>query len=467
MSSDADLRQVLVIGDSWWHMKFLGVADPSPVTHDALNLQAAVVEQSGGVIAIARDIAAFNQHVVCLSSIGQDGPGARLDSDCRNSHRVQPRLTVGHVQTAVHMDVHHDARPVTRLRHPGVPTANITAFLYKEVPEAIQQQPCGVAVIFDWGYGLFAGQAQATTVATCRAAGLATLLVGRAAQLQTCGATVVIMPASDAATFAELHNLLHPGLLIDAPNVNTVLLKLLRQKLQCAVAVLVDHYGGLLVDAGDMVITVPGPLVQPDLMLALEVTAATLAVALRTGMDLEKAVQTAHSAIRTAGKSRQLTQVALGLDNMVAARDGKLSKLTALPMAAAISQHLQSQQKRVAVVDGKFAHLHCGHLALLRAAAEQADCVIVLLQSTGATDLEVRIQQFRQLTTVDMVVTVLDAEGIAVALGKIRPTFLLKGAEYQTQDIPGEDVVAKHGGIVRFLAMQETHATSHLHHSSE
>jgi rfaE bifunctional protein kinase chain/domain len=108
--------------------------------------------------------------------------------------------------------------------------------------------------------------------------------------------------------------------------------------------------------------------------------------------------------------------------------------------------------KSIAFISGNFNVVHPGHLRLLKFAAEQADVVVVGVNSdkvAGVTlPLDVRVENVRSISMVDHVV------GLDVPAAKfiedLKPNVVVKGKEFETRVNPEQAAVESYGGRLIF-----------------
>jgi len=128
--------------------------------------------------------------------------------------------------------------------------------------------------------------------------------------------------------------------------------------------------------------------------------------------------------------------------------------------------------EKVVFTNGCFDLVHRGHVDSLAKAAELGDRLIVGLNSDrsvrllkGETrpliDQQSRAILMASLLMVDAVI-LFDEETPYELIGSIVPDVLVKGAEYQIEEIAGFDIVLEAGGRVERLELTEGFSTSEL-----
>ncbi|HET6534356.1 MAG TPA: PfkB family carbohydrate kinase, partial [Actinoplanes sp.] len=242
--------------------------------------------------------------------------------------------------------------------------------------------------------------------------------------------------------------------------------QLLRQRWRAgAVAVTVGADGAILCHAG------PTPLVVPaesredgDTCGAGDRFAAAAALALASGALVSEAVQEAVAAatgyVAAGGVTAALAEETPAPD---AHRD-----------AARVIAETRARGGVVVATGGCFDLLHIGHLATLRAARKQGDCLIVCLNSDRSVaelkgpdrPLNRQEDRARLLAALDCVdaVVIFDEPTPEAVLTWIRPDVWVKGGDYADggPEMPEAELVRRWGGqtvIVPYLDGRSTTKT--------
>lgn len=132
---------------------------------------------------------------------------------------------------------------------------------------------------------------------------------------------------------------------------------------------------------------------------------------------------------------------------------------------------LRKTGKKIATLNGSFDLMHAGHLHILYEGSQQADVLIVALNTDDSikryksadrpiVPLKERLQMVAALQFVTYV-TCFNELDPRVLLGKIRPDVHVNGAEYGSECIEAE-VVLKHGGRLHLVSRIPGLATSTL-----
>ena len=138
----------------------------------------------------------------------------------------------------------------------------------------------------------------------------------------------------------------------------------------------------------------------------------------------------------------------------------------------AIARNLREQGVRIVFTNGCFDILHAGHVQYLEQARELGDVLIVGLNSDSSIrrlkgfGRPIVAQQDRAcvlaaLGCVDYVV-VFDTDTPLELITLLRPGVLVKGGDWQVEDIVGSEVVLADGGKVLSLPFREGLSTTSL-----
>lgn len=127
----------------------------------------------------------------------------------------------------------------------------------------------------------------------------------------------------------------------------------------------------------------------------------------------------------------------------------------------------------IVFTNGCFDLLHVGHLAYLRQAADEGNCLIVAINSDESVrrlgkapdrplfDQNYRAEMLAGLEAVDFVV-VFDEDTPHAILKEIRPDVLVKGGTYTEEEIVGREVVLEYGGRVKPLGVRPGVSTTDI-----
>jgi D-beta-D-heptose 7-phosphate kinase/D-beta-D-heptose 1-phosphate adenosyltransferase len=211
-----------------------------------------------------------------------------------------------------------------------------------------------------------------------------------------------------------------------------------------------------------------------DVTGAGDTVIAALAGALAAGADLLSACQIANLSagvvvgkVGTSAVSQEELQIAIeqhaGLH-----QPGVVSE----EMLEVLVKQAQAQGKKVVLTNGCFDLLHAGHVRYLEQAKALGDKLVVAVNTDASvralkgdsrpvnTCLK-RMSVLAALGSVDWVVSFSEATPLRL-INQLTPDFLVKGGDYQAQDIVGYAEVLAYGGVVKVLDFQEDCSTTRM-----
>jgi D-beta-D-heptose 7-phosphate kinase/D-beta-D-heptose 1-phosphate adenosyltransferase len=209
-----------------------------------------------------------------------------------------------------------------------------------------------------------------------------------------------------------------------------------------------------------------------DVSGAGDTVVAAVAAAVAAGVPLVPAVRLASAA---AGIVVGKVGTAVAYPSEIAAmlHDGDLRAEGKLqPRGAALDTIARWRHKglKIGFTNGCFDLLHPGHLSLLNQAKAACDRLVVGLNSdASAARLKgpqrpvqseaARAEVLASLAAVDLVVVFAEDTPLEL-IGAIRPAVLVKGADYELDEVVGADIVIAAGGEVILAELMPGHSTS-------
>jgi D-glycero-beta-D-manno-heptose 1-phosphate adenylyltransferase len=132
----------------------------------------------------------------------------------------------------------------------------------------------------------------------------------------------------------------------------------------------------------------------------------------------------------------------------------------------------RSRGRTIAFANGVFDLLHVGHVRYLQSAADQADRLIVAVNSDASVrrlkgegrpilDERARAEVVAALRGVDRVV-VFDNDTVGPLLERLRPDVHCKGTDYTVDTVPERAIVAGYGGRTAICGDPKDHSTRDL-----
>jgi rfaE bifunctional protein nucleotidyltransferase chain/domain len=132
----------------------------------------------------------------------------------------------------------------------------------------------------------------------------------------------------------------------------------------------------------------------------------------------------------------------------------------------------RSRGRTIAFANGVFDLLHVGHVRYLQSAANQADRLVVAVNSDASVrrlkgegrpilDERARAEIVAALRGVDRVV-VFDDDTVGPLLERLRPDVHCKGTDYTVDTVPERAIVAGYGGRTAICGDPKDHSTRDL-----
>jgi D-beta-D-heptose 7-phosphate kinase/D-beta-D-heptose 1-phosphate adenosyltransferase len=210
-----------------------------------------------------------------------------------------------------------------------------------------------------------------------------------------------------------------------------------------------------------------------DVTGAGDTVIATLAGALASGQSLASASALANIAAGLVVRKIGVATVTPGEIQVALHQRGQGGRgLVSRDELLVLVGEARARNERIVMTNGCFDILHAGHVAYLEEAKSLGDRLIVAVNdddsvrrlkgdSRPINALEDRMLVLAGLAAVDWVVPFADdtpAELIAAVL----PDVLVKGGDYQPEEIAGGREVLQNGGEVRVLSFRDGHSTSRI-----
>jgi len=197
-----------------------------------------------------------------------------------------------------------------------------------------------------------------------------------------------------------------------------------------------------------------------DVSGAGDTALAALSVSLTSGLSLEASVRVANVAAALA--VAKLGTAVVTRAELVAALERSVPQvepsgaLVSLERARDILSRWRAAGAKIAFTNGCFDLLHPGHVALLEAAAAEADRLVVALNTDASVqrlkgptrplqDETARARVMGAMRCVDLVV-LFDEDTPLQVIETLLPDVLVKGADYAPDQVVGADVVIANGG---------------------
>ena len=210
-----------------------------------------------------------------------------------------------------------------------------------------------------------------------------------------------------------------------------------------------------------------------DVTGAGDTVIATLAAALASGQNLASAAALANVAAGLVVRKIGVATVTPSEISAALHQRGQGGRgLVDLDTLLALVDEAHGRNERVIMTNGCFDVLHAGHVAYLEEAKSLGDRLIIAVndddsvrrlkgESRPINALEDRLLVLAGLAAVDWVVPFAE-DTPAKLIEAVLPDVLVKGGDYQPEEIAGAREVLQGGGEVRVLAFRDGHSSTRI-----
>ncbi len=134
--------------------------------------------------------------------------------------------------------------------------------------------------------------------------------------------------------------------------------------------------------------------------------------------------------------------------------------------------YLKARRKKIVFTNGCFDLLHCGHVKYLQDAKKKGDVLVVGINSDASVkrikgkgrpvvNERDRLRLVASLESVDYVVLFKEDTPLKI-IKFIKPAVLVKGADWNKNNIVGKDFMISYGGRVSTIKFVKGYSTSNL-----
>ncbi|MEP9355890.1 D-glycero-beta-D-manno-heptose-7-phosphate kinase [Xanthobacter sp. KR7-65] len=464
---------ICVVGDVMVDRYIVGsVSRISPEAPVPVLVHGAERVVPGGAANVAANAAALGAPVRLVGLVGADAEAGQLaralgawpeiDLSGLVADPTRPTITKTRVMSGRQQIVRIDAEML------APPAASTAARLIAAAEAAVAG--CVVVVLSDYAKGVLADAVIAAVIAAAQARGVPVIVDPKRRTFEAYRGASLVTPNRLELTAAT-------GLPDGTDEEAAAAAEAAARQFGGEVLVTRAEKGMTLWRSDGRVLHVPAQAREVfDVSGAGDTALAALAVSLASGQTLETSVHFANAAaavavgkIGTAVVTRAELNAALDAGVPEGAQAGALVDRIS---AASIVARWQAAGARVVFTNGCFDLLHPGHVAILEAAAREGDRLVVALNTDASVrrlkgparpvqDEKARARVMGALRCVDLVV-LFDEDTPLELITALRPDVLVKGADYQEDQVVGADVVKAAGGRVALIPLVEGRSTSAL-----
>ena len=462
--------RVLVIGDVMLDRFVYGSVErispeaPIPVIH--VERQS---DMPGGAANVARNVAAMGARAILLGVVGEDADAADLRLQIATSPEITAELIVDASRpTTVKTRYVAEAQQVMRADRES--RAALDSEMEQRLITAFTRLLDGVSVVLlsDYAKGVLSDSVTRAVIGTAIKAGKIVIVDPKSKDLAKYRGATVIKPNRLELQVACGH----PCATQDQVAAGARLV--LAQRICGTLVVTRGKDGMSVIGADDTAVHLRSAAQQVfDVSGAGDTAMAALALGLAAGGGIVDAAALANIAAGLAVGKRGTATVSTGemIAQLQPADPGQnAQKVFALESLLHLIGRWRDQNLKIAFTNGCFDLVHPGHIALLAHARRAADRLIVGLNADSSVrrlkgpnrpvQSEVaRATVLAAMGSVDAVVIFADDEPLHL-IDKISPDVLVKGADYQPEQVVGADLVISRGGKVLLAPLVPGHSTA-------
>lgn len=456
--------RVLVVGDlmldRYWHGPTQRISPEAPVPVVNVHFNE---ERPGGAGNVALNVADLGGKVSLLGLTGDDEAATALESLLAHPNIACQFLKVNGQTTITKLRVISRHQQLIRLDFEGgfdrASSSNLAAECKKQMSDH------SAIILSDYGKGTLSDTAE--IIAAARKADVPVLVDPKGSDfVRYKGATVITPNQSEFEAVV--------GHCADEQEIVANAHKLVSDLQLQALLITRSEKGMLLVQQNKEVLKLPTHAREVyDVTGAGDTVISVLGAALAAGSTLADATILANSAAGVVvGKLGTATATVSELESALREHEplqrGIVDEVTLIEQITAARR----SGERIVFTNGCFDILHAGHVAYLSQAAELGDRLIVAVNSDDSVQrlkgeerpVNALLQRMAVLSALESIDWVVDFNEDTPdrIIKTILPDVLVKGGDYQADEIVGADTVRNSGGEVVVLDFVEGYSTSEI-----
>ncbi len=419
-------------------------------------------DRPGGAANVAVNLASLGVTTRLVGVVGKDDAGESLQSILKSRgihcdfHSVEDRPTITKTrvqsrgQQLIRLDQENSA---------AMPGDAVVDVLRKSIKDA------GAVVLSDYGKGALTDVA--TMIVVCREAGIPVLVDPKGEDFDKYRGASLMTP--NQSEFEAV-----VGVCDTEDDLVNRAKKMLDDLNMDALLITRSEKGMLLLEADMEPVFLRAQAREVfDVTGAGDTVIATLAGAIASGQDLALAAALANIAAGLVVRKIGVATVTPGEISISLHQRGQGGRgLVGLKELNLMVAESRDRGERIIMTNGCFDVLHAGHVSYLEEAKGLGDRLIVAVnddasvrrlkgESRPVNNLEDRLLVLAGLAAVDWVVPFSD-DTPASLIAELLPDVLVKGGDYNPDDIAGAKDVLQNGGEVRVLAFRDGHSSSRI-----
>jgi D-beta-D-heptose 7-phosphate kinase/D-beta-D-heptose 1-phosphate adenosyltransferase len=430
--------------------------------------------QIGGAGNVARNIASLGARCIFIGVVGDDAEGRELATAFQTEPRIEPHLIVDPSRPTTRkvrfVSEHHSTH---LLRADWEVATSVSAETEAAVLERMHAalERAGAVVLSDYAKGMLTAPTVRATIDAARRAAKRVIVDPKAQEYSVYRGATLITPNRK-----ELAEATRQPATTDE-EIAAAAAKLAEIVDADAVLVTRSEDGMTLHLRGAAPLHVPAyPVRVRDMSGAGDTVAAALGTLLATGAGFESAMRAANAAASVVvGKRGTATVSAAELRTRIIPHAALASEEKIVFDRRVLDDALGTWRRvglRIGFTNGCFDLLHPGHVKLLTAARAVCDRLVVGLNSDASVaalkgagrpvqDQQARAEVLAALEAVDLVV-IFDEDTPLELIRRVRPSVLVKGADYRLDQVVGRELVEASGGEVMLVSLVPGYSSTRL-----
>jgi D-beta-D-heptose 7-phosphate kinase/D-beta-D-heptose 1-phosphate adenosyltransferase len=454
---------VLVVGDvmldRYWHADANRISPEAPVpvasitdTHD----------RAGGAANVAQNISSLGSQVTLVGAIGDDQEGLALKQILHKQNINTNLVSSSLIRTTSKIRIVSRNQQLIRLDFDDK-AHSCSADIEQAFSASVKQ--CSIVILSDYGKGVLT-EVQAI-IQAAQANNKKVIVDPKGTDFSKYKNASVITP-----NYSEFCAVV--GECDDEQEIYQKAQSLCDENNFEALLITRSEKGMTLVMQDGAVTNFPAQMREVyDVTGAGDTVISAFAMSLAADGDFNQAARVANIAASiVVGKFGAATVTAEELTHGMLSYECPNSKLVSSDFLARRIEDAHTKKQTVVFTNGCFDVLHKGHAHLLREASTFGDIVVVALNSDNSVkqlkgddrpinNLQDRAEMLSYFSSVDWVVSFDDSTPEAL-IKKLNPDVLVKGGDYQPDDIVGADYVQKRGGEVKIVPFVDGYSTSKI-----
>lgn len=456
-----DQAPVLVVGDvmldRYWHGGTSRISPEAPVPVVKVEH---MEDRPGGAANVALNIAALGAPATLVGVTGADEAADSLAQSLASAGVDVHFQRIGNQPTIVKLRVISRHQQLLRMDFEQ-PFATDAEALAREVEALLD----GVKVLVLSDYGKGALQNHQVLIQAARARGIPVLADPKGKDFSIYRGASLITP-----NLAEFEIIV--GRCADENDLVAKGAQLMAELELGALLVTRGEHGMTLLRPGHPALHLPARAREVfDVTGAGDTVISTLAAALAAGEELPLAVALANLAAGiVVGKLGTAAISAPELRRAVQREQGSERGVLGLEQLLLAIEDARAQGEKIVFTNGCFDILHAGHVTYLEQARAQGDRLIVAVNDDASVSrlkgpgrpinsVDRRMAVLAGLGAVDWVIC-FSEDTPERLLEQVRPDVLVKGGDYNVDQVVGAPIVRAYGGEVRVLGLVENSSTT-------